>query len=58
MSIVRAVVFFIISFRCNPSNYLESNMLLAHVGKGLYALQLERWFAMFGRENIKVTGRM
>jgi len=27
----------------------------AHVGKGMYAIQLERWFTLFGRENIKVS---
>ncbi len=26
----------------------------AHVAKGMYAIQLERWFTLFGRENVKV----
>lgn len=41
--------------RCNPRDYLESNLYDAHVGKSMYALQLSRWFAFFGRESFKVT---
>ena len=29
-------------------------MYVAHVGKSMYALQLERWFTLLGRDNIKV----
>lgn len=41
--------------RCNPRDYLETNLYDAHVGKGLYAMQLSRWFAVFGKENFKVS---
>lgn len=45
--------------RCNPTDFLEDNLYDAHVGKSMYALQLERWFAVFGRDRFKVefTGR-
>lgn len=60
-----ACIFFILRYvyviflfcRCKPRKFLENNMLLAHVAKGLYAHQLRRWFALFGRENIKVRRR-
>ena len=29
-------------------------MFNAHVGKSVYAMQLQRWFNVFGRENFKV----
>lgn len=35
-------------------DFLENNLYDAHVGKSAYALQLARWFAVFGRENFKV----
>lgn len=27
----------------------------AHVAKGIYTMQLERWFSLLGRENVKVS---
>lgn len=29
-------------------------MFNAHVGKSVYAMQLRRWFEVFGQENFKV----
>lgn len=40
--------------RCNPVDFLEDNLYDAHVGKSAYALQLARWFAVFGRDKFKV----
>lgn len=42
--------------RCHINQVLDNKMEMfrAHIGKGMYALQLERWFTLFGRENIKV----
>jgi len=42
--------------RCPPEKYLERGhqLLRAHVAKGMYAIQLERWFTLLGRENVKV----
>eukprot|EP00903_Cladosiphon_okamuranus_P016125 g14881.t1 len=39
---------------CNPRTFLESPLYVSHVGKSMYAMQLERWFDLFGRENFKV----
>lgn len=39
---------------CNPREYLEEPIYNAHVGKSIYALQLRRWFGVFGRESFKV----
>lgn len=41
--------------RCNPADFLEDNLYDAHVGKSAYALQLVRWFAVFGRDKFKVS---
>lgn len=41
--------------RCNPRKFLESPLYVSHVGKSMYAMQLERWFELFGRENFKVS---
>ncbi|CBJ27658.1 expressed unknown protein [Ectocarpus siliculosus] len=43
--------------RCPMRNFLghSQGLYWAHVAKGMYARQLERWFALVGRENIKVT---
>eukprot|EP00752_Nemacystus_decipiens_P003848 g3540.t1 len=40
---------------CNPREYLEDPLYNAHVGKSMYALQLRRWFSVFGRESFKVV---
>lgn len=40
--------------RCNLERFEEKSLRHAHIIKGLYAIQLERWFALFGRENFKV----
>ncbi|CAM9709641.1 unnamed protein product, partial [Ectocarpus sp. 13 AM-2016] len=40
---------------CNPRKFLEVPLYVSHVGKSMYALQLERWFDLFGRENFKVV---
>lgn len=48
-----AVLPFVAS-RCNPRKFLESPLYVSHVGKSMYAMQLERWFGLFGRENFKV----
>ena len=32
----------------------NGNLYLAHVGKGMYALQLQRWFKILGQQNFKV----
>lgn len=42
--------------RCNPRKILEMPLFVSHVGKSMYAVQLERWFNLFGRENFKVWG--
>lgn len=39
---------------CNPRQFLEVPLYVSHVGKSMYAMQLERWFDLFGRENFKV----
>eukprot|EP00752_Nemacystus_decipiens_P004724 g4307.t1 len=39
---------------CNPRKFLENPLYVSHVGKSMYAMQLERWFDLFGRENFKV----
>lgn len=44
-------------YRCNPRKFLENPMYISHVGKSMYALQLERWFTLFGRENFKVGAK-
>lgn len=41
--------------RCNPRKFLESPLYVSHVGKSMYAMQLERWFDLFGRDNFKVS---
>lgn len=41
-------------FRCNLAHFEEKSLLSAHIIKGLYAIQLERWFTLFGKENVKV----
>ncbi len=40
--------------RCYPPDFIGDNLFRAHVAKSMYAIQLERWFTLFGRENIKV----
>ena len=42
--------------RCRLRDFLGPTHLLywAHVAKGLYAMQLERWFSLLGRDNVKV----
>ncbi|CAN0193841.1 unnamed protein product [Scytosiphon promiscuus] len=40
---------------CNPRSFLESPLYVSHVGKSMYAIQLERWFDLFGPENFKVV---
>lgn len=42
--------------RCHPQDFLGDihHLFKAHVAKGMYAMQLERWFTLFGRENVKV----
>eukprot|EP00903_Cladosiphon_okamuranus_P014093 g13099.t1 len=42
--------------KCRPQDFLGDTirMLRHHVGKSMYAIQLERWIALFGRENVKV----
>ncbi|CAM9653464.1 unnamed protein product [Laminaria digitata] len=40
---------------CNPRKFLEMPLFVSHVGKSMFALQLERWFDIFGRENFKVV---
>eukprot|EP00752_Nemacystus_decipiens_P004330 g3955.t1 len=42
--------------RCRLRDFQGASRLLfwAHVAKGMYAMQLERWFSLFGRENVKV----
>lgn len=42
---------------CNPREYLEDPLFNTHVGKSVYALQLKRWFSIFGRESFKVRTR-
>lgn len=46
--------------RCRLRDFLgETNLLYwAHIAKGIYATQLERWFSLFGRENIKVSQQL
>lgn len=39
---------------CNPRNFLEMPLFVSHVGKSMYAMQLQRWFDLFGRDNFKV----
>ncbi|CAM9626157.1 unnamed protein product [Scytosiphon promiscuus] len=39
---------------CNPRDYLDEVLFNAHVGKSMYAMQLQRWFGVFGRESFKV----
>lgn len=39
---------------CNPRKFLETPLYVSHVGKSMYPVQLERWFNLFGRENLKV----
>ncbi|CAN0275443.1 unnamed protein product [Pylaiella littoralis] len=40
---------------CNPRKILENPLYVSHVGKSMYAMQLERWFDLFGREKFKVV---
>lgn len=40
---------------CNPRKILENPLYVSHVGKSMYAMQLERWFDLFGREKFKVN---
>lgn len=46
--------------RCRvPDFWGDDNALLRHhVGNSMYALHLERWFAVVGRENVKVGARL
>ena len=43
-------------YRCYPQDFIgnKGNLFKAHVAKSMYAIQLERWFTLFGRENVKV----
>ncbi|CAM9239969.1 unnamed protein product [Scytosiphon promiscuus] len=43
--------------KCRLRDFLGEThgLYWAHVAKGMYAMQLERWFSLFGRENVKVT---
>lgn len=40
--------------RCNPRDFLEDVLYNAHVAKSMYAMQLRRWFDVFGRDSFKV----
>eukprot|EP00752_Nemacystus_decipiens_P004361 g3985.t1 len=42
--------------KCHTQKYWGYNdhLLRHHVGNGMYALHLERWFAVVGRQNVKV----
>lgn len=53
------VFFFVssLSLRCKPTDFLGPRLLVAHVAKGLYAVQLRRWFTLFGHENMKVNAQ-
>lgn len=44
------------TIRCHPREFL-GEVLEPHralIATSMYALQLERWFTLFGRENVKV----